>query len=60
MGSTGTSIFDLMWMRVAAITMNSPATSRFSSFITSRYSMYWRVMGAMGMSWMSIFSRRMR
>ena len=30
-GSTGTSIFDLMWMSVAAITMNSPATSRFSS-----------------------------
>ena len=54
-GSTGTSILDLMWMRVAAMTMNSPATSRFSSCIRSRYSMYWRVMGAMGMSWMSIF-----
>ena len=59
-GSIGTSIFDLMWMSVAAITMNSPATSRFSSCIRSRYSMYWRVMGAIGMSWMSIFSRRIR
>ena len=59
-GSTGTSIFDLMWMSVAAITMNSPATSRFSSCISSRYSMYWRVMGAIGMSWMSILSRRIR
>ena len=47
-GSTGTSSFDLMWMSVAAITMNSPATSRFSSCIRSRYSMYWRVMGAIG------------
>ena len=32
----GSSIRDLMWMSVAAITRNSPATSRFSSCIRSR------------------------
>ena len=31
---------DLMWISVAAITRNSPATSRFSSCIRSMYSRY--------------------
>ena len=36
----GSSMRDLMWMSVAAITRNSPATSRFISCIKSMYSRY--------------------
>ena len=46
----GKSIFDLMWMSVAAITRNSPATSRLSSCIIWMASRYCAVMSAMGMS----------
>ena len=46
----GSSIRDLMWISVAAITRNSPATSRFSSCIRSMYSRYCCVMSAIGMS----------
>jgi len=47
--STGRSILDLMWMRVAASTRYSPARSRLRAFIISRCSRYCSVMRAMGM-----------
>ena len=43
-------VFDLMWMSVAAITRNSPATSRFSSCISSIVPRYCEVISAIGMS----------
>ena len=46
----GSSVRDLMWMSVAAITRNSPATSRLSSCISSIVSRYCAVMSAIGMS----------
>src|SRR5262245_53806524 len=48
----GRSIFDLMCISVAAITRNSPATSRSSSCISAIASRYCCVMSAIGMSWM--------
>ncbi len=46
----GRSIRDFICASVAAITRNSPATSRFRSFISSMYSTYWSAIVRTGMS----------
>ena len=48
--STGSNIRLLIIISVDAITMNSPATSRFSSRISFRYSMYCFVIRSIGIS----------
>ncbi len=52
-GSGGSSIRDLMWVSVAAITRYSAATSMFRSVIRRRYSLYFCAMNPMGISRMS-------
>lgn len=58
--STGSIILDLIWMSVAAMTMNSPAMSRSSSRIISRNARYCSVTLTMGMSKTSISWVRIR
>ena len=58
--SRGSSMRDLMCASVAAITRYSPATSRLSACIASRYSRYFSVTKLIGMSKMSSSCSRIR
>ena len=52
--SSESSMRVLMYIKCAAIVMNSLATSRSSCFRCSRYARYWSRISATGMSWISI------